>query len=195
MVSACPDGCSFFIMLSQVYNCRRSLFDVVSANYGELFTDGFTIDELNASISDKSKHFQVRNLIIPVKGINSTPFFGGNGFGQITINPSAQPVSTPEKYRFKVLNNTELDKMLEQSALSELDKTTIKSMVNSKHWSSKELTDKLRADIPDYNKLDDLWSKIELQKVSLTSVGIALGHASVSRAYPEFKAPLSIWIK
>lgn len=184
--------------LSLNHLVSRSLLDIVNANYRELFTDGFTLKELTDSISDQTKHPQARNLVIPVNAANSAQFLNVSSFGQLIVNSSSvlPPSNTQsEKFRFRVLSTADLDKLLDQIGLSDPDKAAVKSLVNSKHWSPQFMTDKLSTDVPEYSNLNNMWAKINFQKVNLTSVGIALGHASLARTYPQFKAPLSIWIK
>ena len=48
--------------------------------------------------------------------------------------------------------------------------------------------------VPEIRRLDQLWHSTPLKNLSLTTVGIAIGHANLARL-SGFKSDLSIWIQ
>lgn len=65
-------------------------------------------------------------------------------------------------------------------------------------WSlfeqSISVKDRLVAALPEAAELFDVWEATPLKSFSLTSLGIAIGHANATRMV-GFNAPLNIWIK
>ncbi len=52
----------------------------------------------------------------------------------------------------------------------------------------------LKGKVPEIDFLFDVWQSTPLKNVMLTSTGIAIGHANVSRVV-GFDAELNVWIK
>jgi hypothetical protein len=57
-----------------------------------------------------------------------------------------------------------------------------------------ELSDKLRTEIPEIDKLFEVWDKTPLQRLRLTTTGFAIAHA-YAVAKVKLDASLSLWIK
>jgi hypothetical protein len=62
-------------------------------------------------------------------------------------------------------------------------------------WDRETLITRMEQDIPECRRLFEIWESSGLSQATLTSVGIAIAHANVTRVAADFKADLSIWIK
>jgi hypothetical protein len=60
-------------------------------------------------------------------------------------------------------------------------------------FSEREMLDALTPHFQQLPQLNEIWSATPLCRLSLTAVGIALGHANLRRLH-EWDADLSIWI-
>lgn len=113
------------------------------------------------------------------------------------FNPQQQLVSRsafdPSKLQIKAQNKNHLSEILEQMKLTKIDSERIEKAFEVNRLSPEEIKGKFIQLRPYLEKLFLLWESTELRKFTLTSVGIALGHANIKRITGEF-ADLKIWI-
>ena len=81
-----------------------------------------------------------------------------------------------------------------KKGFSEAEATNVWAMFEGTVWNRDEMLEKIGSRLPLFKELDDLWEKTPLQKMQLTTVGIALAHANARRV-GGMDADLSIWIK
>lgn len=102
-------------------------------------------------------------------------------------------LSDPEKVQVKVIDLESLDKLLESKSIKQEDKQKIINLFNSGNMSNGQVKEKCVEIRPYMAKLIEIWSDSPMKKFTLTSVGIAVGHANIKRLAGEF-SDLSIWI-
>lgn len=90
-------------------------------------------------------------------------------------------------------NLADLQKMFEMRALSEDDRNKITQLFHTNKMDDNEIQSKIIEIRPYMKEVFDVWQNSQMQSFSLTSVGIAIGHANIKRLVGEF-ADLSIWI-
>lgn len=86
-----------------------------------------------------------------------------------------------------------LTKHMEEQNIQQNDKENIIALFNTNKMNENEIKEKCIAICPYMETLFDVWSESPLKNFSLTSVGIAIGHANIKRLVGEF-SNLSIWI-
>lgn len=86
-----------------------------------------------------------------------------------------------------------LEKYMNEQAIPEDDKPKIIALFNKNKMNENEIKEKCIAIRPYMEGVFDVWSESSMKNFSLTSVGIAIGHANIKRLAGEF-ANLSIWI-
>lgn len=77
--------------------------------------------------------------------------------------------------------------------INESDRTKITQLFESNKMTEEEIRQKCIAIRPYMKDLFELWTKSPMQQFTLTSVGMAIGHANVQRLVGKF-ADLSIWV-
>ena len=82
---------------------------------------------------------------------------------------------------------------MDKQKIPEDDKGKIIALFNMNKMNDNEIKEKCIEIRPYMEKLFDIWSESSLQNFTLTSVGIAIGHANIKRLIGEF-SDLSIWI-
>jgi hypothetical protein len=100
-----------------------------------------------------------------------------------------------DPYKLQVCANSKelLDKCLERYAISVEDRAQIHALFDLGKMNDSEIKDKCIEIRPYMSTLFETWSESAMKKFTLTSVGIAIGHANIKRLVGEF-ANLSIWI-
>jgi hypothetical protein len=86
-----------------------------------------------------------------------------------------------------------LDKAFEANAITPDDRSKIAALFDVGKMNDVEIKDTCIKIKPYMSGLFDIWSESAMKNFSLTSVGIAIGHANIKRLVGEF-ANLSIWI-
>lgn len=97
------------------------------------------------------------------------------------------------KLQVKALNREGLDTYLKQLGVSTEDITRISALFDSNTMSHDEVREKCVALRSYMAEVFDFWHNSPAKNFTLTSVGIAIGHANIKRFAGEF-ADLSIWI-
>jgi hypothetical protein len=86
-----------------------------------------------------------------------------------------------------------LDKSLEEHAILADDRVQIQTLFDIGKMDDLEIRNKCVEIRPYMSNVFEIWSGSEMKSFTLTSVGIAIGHANIKRLVGEF-ANLSIWI-
>lgn len=141
------------------------LEDILGNTYQGLFLKGFEEEEIKKkNINiDPNKNFYIRCL---------------NDQSKIQIN---------------AINHDVINKKFEKYNYSEDDQKKIVELFNLNKMNENEIKTKCIEIRPYMKDLFDIWSGSEMQNFSLTSVGIAIGHANIKRFIGKF-SDLSIWI-
>ena len=97
--------------------------------------------------------------------------------------------------KFQVNANSEetLEKLLDQERISPEDRKKILELFDLGKMTEDEIKEKVTSVRPYMSEVFDIWSNSAMQTFTLTSVGMAIGHANIKRLVGEF-ASLSIWI-
>lgn len=105
----------------------------------------------------------------------------------------SQCLNNPSKIQVRAVNKERLSKILEDDAVPQEDRTKISELFDLGRMSDEEVRQKCIEIRPYMTTLFDAWSDSAMKHFTLTSVGIAIGHANIKRLVGEF-ADLSIWI-
>lgn len=138
--------------------------------YGGIFCDGFTIDELKLQLNDDAMLALAKECTIPC------------------LNDQA-------KIQLNAINATDAKDLLIKKGLSAEASEKVCNLYRSKMWPADALVKKLEPILPEFGKLAKLWRETPLHQMTLTALGIAIGHANINRIVPDFGGKLSIWIK
>ena len=86
-----------------------------------------------------------------------------------------------------------LEKHLDAEGVSPEDRAKIVELFDLGKMSESEIKEKVIALRPYMTEVFDIWTNSPMQTFTLTSVGMAIGHANIKRLIGEF-ASLSIWV-
>lgn len=141
-----------------------------------------------------------------LEGILGTTYQGQflKGFDQSEIESRAISVgldsrffisclNDPTKLQVKANSKEILEKHLDTQGLSPEDTAKILQLFDLGKMSEPEIKETLIAIRPYMAEVIEIWSNSPMQTFTLTSVGMAIGHANIKRLIGEF-ASLSIWI-
>lgn len=102
-------------------------------------------------------------------------------------------LNDPTKFQVRANNKKLLEQNLETYGIGSEDRTKIVAMFDIGKMSHPEIREKCIAIRPFMESVFDTWSDSPMKSFTLTSVGMAIGHANIKRLVGEF-ASLSIWI-
>ena len=102
-------------------------------------------------------------------------------------------LNDPSKLQVKALNQEGLESYLKQLEVSAEDVAAISNLFDLSVMSHDEVREKIVSIRSYMAKVFDFWQDSPARNFTLTSVGIAIGHANIKRYAGEF-ADLSIWI-
>lgn len=102
-------------------------------------------------------------------------------------------LNDPSKLQVRANSKELLDKALEEYAILAEDRAQIHALFDLGKMNDSEIKDKCIEIRPYMSNLFETWSESAMKNFTLTSVGIAIGHANIKRLVGEF-ANLSIWI-
>lgn len=102
-------------------------------------------------------------------------------------------LNDPAKLQVRANNKEVLEQFLDAQAVSPEDKAKIFQLFDIGKMSGAEIKEKVIAIRPYMTETFETWANSSLQAFSLTSVGIAIGHANIKRLIGEF-SDLAIWI-
>jgi len=97
------------------------------------------------------------------------------------------------KLQIRANSKEGLDKRLEANAIPPEDRDKISALFDVGKMSGNEIKEKCVEIRPYMSRVIEMWDQSEMKSFTLTSVGIAIGHANIKRLIGEF-AKLSIWI-
>lgn len=104
-----------------------------------------------------------------------------------------QCLNDPSKLQVNANSKEMLDKAFEAHSITPEDRAKISALFDVGKMQDAEIKHKCIEIRPYMSELFETWSKSAMQNFTLTSVGIAIGHANIKRLVGEF-ANLSIWI-
>jgi hypothetical protein len=102
-------------------------------------------------------------------------------------------LNDPSKLQVRANSKELLDRAFEAYAITVEDCTKISALFDVGKMNNSEIKDKCVEIRPYMSSLFEIWSESAMKNFTLTSVGIAIGHANIKRLVGEF-ANLSIWI-
>jgi hypothetical protein len=102
-------------------------------------------------------------------------------------------LNDPTKFQVRALSKESLEQGLQHQEISPEDKAKIMNLFEVGKMSSAEIWEKCVTLRPYMASVFEIWSNSSMKSFTLTSVGIAIGHANVKRLVGEF-ANLSLWI-
>ncbi len=102
-------------------------------------------------------------------------------------------LNDPSKLQVRANSKELLEKAFETHAITPEDRAKICALFELGKMNDTEIKDKCIEIRPYMTGLFDIWSDSAMKNFTLTSVGIAIGHANIKRLVGEF-ANLSIWI-
>jgi hypothetical protein len=98
------------------------------------------------------------------------------------------------KLQFDTLNKKDFEESAAKSGLSEKETSDAWNVFESTIWNGEDFLAKVQKHYPEIRTLHSLWAGTPLETLFLTTVGIAIGHANLSRV-AGFNADLGIWIQ
>lgn len=102
-------------------------------------------------------------------------------------------LSNPAKMQVVAINKETLERYFEQFQVSHEDRQKIRTLFAIGRLSPAQARQKCIALRPYMQTVFDCWSNSAMKSFTLTSVGMAIGHANVKRLIGEF-SDLSIWV-
>jgi hypothetical protein len=102
-------------------------------------------------------------------------------------------LNDPTKLQVRANSKEVLTQLLERHGVSVEDRTKITELFDVGKMSDVEIREKCIAIRPYMATVFDTWSDSPMEHFTLTSVGIAIGHANIKRVVGDF-SNLSIWI-
>lgn len=102
-------------------------------------------------------------------------------------------LNDPSKFQVKATNKEALEKNFDSHSIGADDRAKIITLFDQGLMSDKEIIDKCVSIRPYMEQVFSTWAISSMANFTLTSVGIAIGHANIKRLVGEF-ADLSIWI-
>ena len=142
-----------------------SLENVLGNTYRGLFLNGFELSE----VANRGIEFDL-----------------DNGLFTSCLND-------PSKLQVGAINNEALDTLFHQLRVSTEDRSKIKTLFDDYKMTENEIREICIGLRPYMSALFKAWSDSPMKNLTLTSVGIAIGHANIKKIDGEF-GNLAIWI-
>lgn len=98
-----------------------------------------------------------------------------------------------EKLQVRANNKESLENMFNRFQIQDADRANIVALLNLHKMNHNEVRDICVKTRPYMEDVFDIWSDSPMKSFTLTSVGMAIGHANIKRLIGEF-ADLSIWV-
>lgn len=99
-----------------------------------------------------------------------------------------------EKYQINAINEEILTQIANEIKINDTDFTQLKKLHNDSLMSDNEIKNELITIDPNFAKLLEIWDNSWINRLQLTTIGIALAHANIKRKLGD-NLDLSIWIK
>jgi hypothetical protein len=144
---------------------QRALEEIFLIHYPALFSKGFEPSEIEA----RSISLECQKLyIIPC-------------------------LNDPSKFQILAMDRQVLDMLFDQNKTNQDDRDKIYGLFDLGRMTTEEVRSVVVKIRPYMESVFDCWSNSDMKSFTLTSVGMAIGHANLKRLIGEF-ATLSIWI-
>jgi hypothetical protein len=101
----------------------------------------------------------------------------------------------PEKRRVAIVSDEVVDMLMDEGSFEVTEAKKLKRLLRLHRKSSGEVREVVLTQMPFMTIAFDLWEFRKICQLSLTSVGIAIGHAFVRKTVKKDFASLDIWIK
>ncbi len=98
------------------------------------------------------------------------------------------------KYQINCLNEDVLTAMVEELSVGQTDREKLSRLFNLSRMTTEQVREECIKLRPYMEGVFALWSESDMKSFSLTSVGMAIGHANVKRILGGEFSDLSIWI-
>ena len=154
---------------AKIEGAGRYRIEQMFREYCGLFSKGFTLEKLKDHMPDGKKDILDDSSLLMTCTHDST------------------------KLQLRALNHEQALELLKEFDLIEAERTNIANLFESTCMSLEEISRGLASTIEGLDTLIDLWNNTALCRLSLTSIGIAIGHSNL-RQLCGFDADLSIWI-
>jgi hypothetical protein len=102
-------------------------------------------------------------------------------------------LNDPTKLQIRANNKEGLENSLNTRSIQDDDRNKINALFDHGKMNAQEIRDKCIQIRPYMKDIFDIWSESPMKSLTLTSVGMAIGHANIKRLTGEF-ANLSIWV-
>lgn len=115
----------------------------------------------------------------------------------LSFNALKYILQHPEKSALKwvaISSNEVIDSLQVNQELTAEDATKLKTLMAANQEADDVLSVKLVEQLPFLTRAIELWETKKLSELSLSSVGMAIGHAFVKKTLGHEFAPLSLWI-
>jgi hypothetical protein len=145
---------------------ERQLEEIFFVNYQGIFSKGFPLEKYNEILGD-----------------NKIP-------GNILISC----LHDPKLYQFNALTVEDFNRLIDLPNLKQSQISDLQGLQHSNLMNHSEIKAFIIKICPEMDKLFETWGNSPMKNMTLTSVGIALGHANIRRKTSE-NFDLSIWIK
>jgi hypothetical protein len=101
----------------------------------------------------------------------------------------------PEHLQIGSLDRRKFQDLGKNKGVSDDTVNKVWSVFEPTIWNATTMRTKLTQDVPEMERLFEVWAKSGLGSGTLTSVGTAIAHASISGRVKDFDADLSVWIR
>lgn len=146
-----------------------TLLHLLSENYSGIFSKGFEASAVERLPSGVLREFlKSSNLLIPC-------------------------LNDPTRLQLRVLNKQVFLERAQAAGLTERDVSAAWDLFQGTIWNGEELKRRVEQGVPQITSLIQLWDHSGLKKLTLTSLGIAIGHANLVRVC-KFQGDLKMWI-
>lgn len=176
--------------LSRNSAIRRNIYEILFESYKLVFSDPFTMEDLYSKLGDQFNVSAVNSLVEydwqPEDWIEMAKMDD--------IDLRWSPGIKSLGWRFNAQNIATLTSKVAAVELDDSHRQIIINFASSRIWEIERCRAHIAENIPELNDLFEVWDRLELQMIHLTSVGLVIGHASVSRVAPQFETPLDVWI-
>ena len=155
--------------------------------YATAFTDEFTLGELKAALPDLEA-----TAVVPILEATGVKSLFGGGFNY-TVNSNIQNVGSEPRFRFKGPSIERLISSLADVGLSSSG-AAIEAFISNRKWEKDRVHSELVVASTALGQIAVTWINGGIGTCHLTSLGVAIAHSNARRLYPDFRAPLSVWV-
>ena len=140
-------------------------------SYGGVFSKGFTEDVIRKHLLE-------------------------NNFEKILIEGLViKCLNDPNKLQFNSVSVEDIKTRLELVGLNTQEVKALCEEFQGSFFKGDELVENLTSCYAEFSRLKSIWDNTPLKQMTLTALGIVIGHANLKRVVPSFKADLGVWVK